>query len=206
MAEPAAALSRDATPGVAGSPQPVLVVDDDAVAVEASLGACRMLGVGRAEVVGRPFATLLEPEARERFGHFWRAFRDSGGHGGPFQLDAPAAAVSVEITVEAEVLPSRHLVSLAPAPQGTPALTLVDGPRTPAQRLEPRPARKPTAREREILGLLATGATDAQIATRLDLSPATVQTHVRNAKAKLGARTRAQAVALALRRGLIPAA
>ena len=37
----------------------------------------------------------------------------------------------------------------------------------------------------------------------LALSPATVQTHVRNAKAKLGARTRAQAVALALQRGLI---
>jgi DNA-binding CsgD family transcriptional regulator len=37
----------------------------------------------------------------------------------------------------------------------------------------------------------------------LALSPATVQTHVRNAKAKLGARTRAQAVALSLQRGLI---
>jgi len=39
----------------------------------------------------------------------------------------------------------------------------------------------------------------------LELSPATVQTHVRNAKAKLGARTRAQAVALAIRSGLIAA-
>ena len=63
--------------------------------------------------------------------------------------------------------------------------------------------REPSAREREVLGLLADGATDGQIAVRLELSPATVQTHVRNAKAKLGARTRAQAVALALQRGLI---
>ena len=184
----------------------MLVVDDEGVTAEASLGACRMLGVGRAEIVDRPFATLLEPEARESFGHFWRAFRASGGHGGPFHLDAPAAAVSVEISVEAEVLPSRHLIALAPATTAQPALTLVDPPDAEPGPSKSRPARKPTAREREILGLLATGATDAQIAARLDLSPATVQTHVRNAKAKLGARTRAQAVALALRRGLIAAA
>jgi len=37
----------------------------------------------------------------------------------------------------------------------------------------------------------------------LALSPATVQTHVRNAKAKLGAATRTQAVALAIRLQLI---
>jgi DNA-binding CsgD family transcriptional regulator len=63
--------------------------------------------------------------------------------------------------------------------------------------------RRPSKREREILGLLARGSTDTQIAEILGLSPATVQTHVRNAKAKLGARTRAQAVALALVGGLI---
>ena len=51
--------------------------------------------------------------------------------------------------------------------------------------------------------LLATGATDNEIADILALSPATVQTHVRNAKTKLGARTRAQAVALAIAHGMI---
>lgn len=63
--------------------------------------------------------------------------------------------------------------------------------------------RCPSRREREVLTLLAGGSTDGQIAEVLELSPATVQTHVRNAKAKLGARTRAQAVALALVSGLI---
>ena len=63
--------------------------------------------------------------------------------------------------------------------------------------------RPPSSREREVLALLAKGLTDAQIAEMLELSPATVQTHVRNAKGKLGARTRAQAVALALASGLI---
>jgi len=64
-------------------------------------------------------------------------------------------------------------------------------------------ARQPSRREREVLALLAKGSTDSQIASELGLSPATVQTHVRNAKAKLGARTRAQAVALSLVSGLI---
>ncbi|MDQ3730181.1 MAG: LuxR C-terminal-related transcriptional regulator [Actinomycetota bacterium] len=65
------------------------------------------------------------------------------------------------------------------------------------------PGRRPSHREREVLALLAQGSTDVQIAELLKLSPATVQTHVRNAKSKLGARTRAQAVALALMGGLI---
>jgi DNA-binding CsgD family transcriptional regulator len=63
--------------------------------------------------------------------------------------------------------------------------------------------RSPSKREREVLTLLARGSTDVKIAETLGLSPATVQTHVRNAKAKLGARTRAQAVALALVGNLI---
>jgi DNA-binding CsgD family transcriptional regulator len=57
-----------------------------------------------------------------------------------------------------------------------------------------------TAREREILGFLATGLSGAAIAADLVLSPETVRTHVRNAMAKLGASTRSQAVALALQR------
>lgn len=56
-----------------------------------------------------------------------------------------------------------------------------------------------TKREREILGALAEGMSGAQIAEKLVLSPETVRTHVRNAMAKLGASTRSQAVALALR-------
>ena len=56
-----------------------------------------------------------------------------------------------------------------------------------------------TKREREILGRLAEGLSGAQIAGELVLSPETVRTHVRNAMAKLGASTRSQAVALALK-------
>ena len=56
-----------------------------------------------------------------------------------------------------------------------------------------------SGREREILGLLANGYSNPEIAQRLFISPETVRTHVRNAMTKLEADTRTQAVALALR-------
>jgi DNA-binding CsgD family transcriptional regulator len=197
---------------VAGSKQALLVVDDDCICLEASLGACRLLGAARSEVVGRPVADLLEADSRERFNHIWRAFRADGGHAEPFALEAPATMVEVGVTVTGGVLPSRHVIAFGP-PHGIPLAAAAARGRVPnADGHGHRPAnatissvRGPTAREREVLGLLATGATDTQIAKLLELSPATVQTHVRNAKAKLGARTRAQAVAMALRRGLIDA-
>ncbi|HYY74293.1 MAG TPA: LuxR C-terminal-related transcriptional regulator [Solirubrobacterales bacterium] len=60
-----------------------------------------------------------------------------------------------------------------------------------------------SVREREILGLLAGGESGAQIAEALVLSPETVRTHIRNAMSKLGATSRAQAVAIAVQRNEI---
>ncbi|MDP8942862.1 MAG: helix-turn-helix transcriptional regulator [Actinomycetota bacterium] len=58
-------------------------------------------------------------------------------------------------------------------------------------------------REREVLGLLAMGASGPEIAERLFISPATVRTHIGNAITKLGAKTRTQAIALALQQRAI---
>ncbi len=58
-------------------------------------------------------------------------------------------------------------------------------------------------REREILGLLAEGRTQGQIASELVISSKTVATHIQHILSKLGVNTRAQAVALAFRRGLV---
>jgi len=186
----------------------IMVVDDDRRCLEANLAACRLLGLPRRAVVGRTFDDFLAPGMRSRVDHVWRAFREGGGHAGPFELSSQAAATEeVHITVTANVLPGRHLLILSSG-----------GMRVGEPEVQPEASRKaqqpanhvsrfsrggPTSREREVLALLAAGATDEQIAGLLELSPATVQTHVRNAKAKLGARTRAQAVALALQGGMI---
>ena len=60
-----------------------------------------------------------------------------------------------------------------------------------------------TQREREVLALLADGLSHQQIGKELSISSETVRTHVRKACERLGARTRTQAVATALRRGLL---
>jgi two-component system, NarL family, response regulator NreC len=60
-----------------------------------------------------------------------------------------------------------------------------------------------TAREVEVLRLLALGHTSAEIATELQLSPRTVETHRARLMRKLGVTTRAELVTYALRRGLI---
>jgi DNA-binding NarL/FixJ family response regulator len=60
-----------------------------------------------------------------------------------------------------------------------------------------------TAREREVLRLLADGHTNEEIGAALFLSPETVRTHVHKAVTRLGVRNRTQAVAKGLREGLI---
>ena len=64
-------------------------------------------------------------------------------------------------------------------------------------------ARTLSPREGEIMGLLSRGLSGEEVAKQLFLSPETVRTHVRNAMSKLGAATRAHAVALSLQRGEI---
>jgi PAS domain S-box-containing protein len=64
--------------------------------------------------------------------------------------------------------------------------------------LHGRRTRALSPREREVLALLARGLTGEQIAERLVLSPETVRTHIRNAREKLGASTRVEAVTMAL--------
>jgi DNA-binding NarL/FixJ family response regulator len=62
---------------------------------------------------------------------------------------------------------------------------------------------EPTAREIEVLQLVADGLVNREIGQHLFLSEETVKSHVRHLLAKLQARSRAHAVAVGFRRGLI---
>lgn len=77
------------------------------------------------------------------------------------------------------------------------------------RRPDPNTGRHPrldslTDRERQIVGLVATGLSNDEIAARLVISPATAKTHVSHAITKLGARDRAQLVVIAYENGLTP--
>jgi DNA-binding NarL/FixJ family response regulator len=66
--------------------------------------------------------------------------------------------------------------------------------------------RRLTPRESEILRTLAAGETTSQVAEQLGISALTVQSHVKNILAKLGVHSKIEAVTLAWRHGLAPAA
>jgi DNA-binding NarL/FixJ family response regulator len=63
--------------------------------------------------------------------------------------------------------------------------------------------RELTPREHEVLGLVATGLTNAEIAHALHLSPLTAKTHVSRILMKLGARDRVQLVVIAYQSGIV---
>jgi DNA-binding NarL/FixJ family response regulator len=81
------------------------------------------------------------------------------------------------------------------APDVEPSLS---GPGRPPRRTGPI-----SAREVEVLQLVADGFTNIEISERLFLSEETIKSHIRHILGKLQARCRAHAVAIALRTGLI---
>jgi len=72
----------------------------------------------------------------------------------------------------------------------------------PRLRRSPEPDTELTRREREVLDLLAQGLSNAAIAERLSVSVHTVRNHIANLSAKLGAHSKLEALAIAVRRGI----
>ncbi|MGW2252732.1 response regulator [Kitasatospora sp. NPDC001660] len=94
----------------------------------------------------------------------------------------------------------RLLERLSEAPKASPAAP-GPAPAQPAARTAELPDGL-TAREAEVLALIAEGLSNTEIAQRLFVSPATVKTHINNLFAKTAVRDRAQAVAYAFRHGI----
>ena len=89
------------------------------------------------------------------------------------------------------------------APSTTRRLIRQVAAQLPTPRREPDGMARLTAREREVLLQVASGASNAEIASRLFLSEATIKTHVGRVLTKLGLRDRVQAVVLAYECGLV---
>jgi DNA-binding NarL/FixJ family response regulator len=107
-----------------------------------------------------------------------------------------ARATTAEALAAALLAAARGLAVLEP---GLAAAWL----RVPAARVAGDGPDALTPREHEVLGLLAEGLGNKAIAARLDVSEHTAKFHVNAILGKLGAGTRAEAIVLAARRGLI---
>jgi DNA-binding NarL/FixJ family response regulator len=121
-------------------------------------------------------------------------------------LRAGASGFVVNETKPAELLHAVRSVSEGNAVL-SPSVTrrLIDELASHPDRHRPIPERleELTAREREVMGLVAMGLTNREIAERLVVSPATAKTHVSRAMLKLHARDRSQLVVLAYQTRLV---
>ena len=194
----------------------MLLVDDQRWCVTANGPACGLLGLKPDEVPWRRIDDFAPASDREKLDEQWEAFLANGAIEGWYQLPLPTGTMlAVEFSATANVLPGRHLSVVMPRAEqpadSTRTLRAARGRavivrRQPRwTRIVPRDAKQLplTEREREVLGLVAGGLRGGDIAEHLVLSPETIKSHVHNAMTKLGAHTRAHAVAIALRTGQI---
>jgi DNA-binding NarL/FixJ family response regulator len=125
-----------------------------------------------------------------------------------YVFDSLAAGASGFLVKDGETADLLHAVRVVAAGESllSPSVTrrvIAEFATAPRRRTAPHPQiRTLTEREAEVVGLVAEGLSNAEIADRLFLSPATVRTHVGRAMLKLDARDRAQLVVFAVQSGL----
>jgi PAS domain S-box-containing protein len=187
------------------SRHPMLIADDQRRWVTGNLAACDLLGIAREEIPWRTMDDFTPPKERKTLEERWAAFLSAGGAEGWYQLYVPdRGSVPVEFSATANVLPARHLSVFIPAGAADEQARNLTRERAWAPVVKEGDARPQlTDREREVMMLVASGLQSGDIAELLFLSPETVKSHVQNALEKLGAHTRAHAVAIALVTGQI---
>jgi DNA-binding NarL/FixJ family response regulator len=122
-------------------------------------------------------------------------------------LRAGASGFLVKHTEPAELLRAVRVVAdgealLSPGVTRRLISAFAERPATPSVEPDARMVDLLTAREREVVALVADGLSNEEIAERWVVSNATVRTHVSRAMTKLNARDRAQLVVFAYRNGL----
>jgi DNA-binding NarL/FixJ family response regulator len=168
----------------------------DVALLDADLPGLDVAEVAR-RIVGHPQeapARVMILAARDTDASLFAALR-AGASGFLVKSSEPAdllEAVRVVATGEARLSPSaaRRLIA-----------AFASRPRPQLPRAEQ--LGQLTAREREVVTLVAAGLSDDEVAARLVISPATAKTHVSRALNKLDVRNRAQLVAVAYQAGLV---
>jgi PAS domain S-box-containing protein len=175
----------------------MVLADDRRQIVDANGAFVKLSGFQRDAVLGR---ALWEFAAGEPFlsPEQWRDELAAGrfsGEGG--LISADGTVIGIQWGATAETVTGQRLVLIVAMS------TSRWGERFRRDLSEDANSGTLSAREAEIVRLVALGAAGPEIADELDISHNTVRTHVRNAMTKLGARSRAHLVAKALGEGHI---
>ena len=156
----------------------------------------------------RPAAVILDVSLPDATGYeICRELREEHGEHLPIVFVSGERSESADRVVGLLIGGDDYLVKPIDPDELTARLRRLITTRSSAPRSEAAPSEDRfsmlTSREREVLSLLAKGLNQEDIARELDISPATVGTHIQRVLGKLGIHSRTQAVALAYREGLV---
>jgi len=167
------------------------LLDEQRRIVEVNGAALRLLGRRRAEVVGRPVYEFVEggPVLSDEE---WHGLLSRGESMGEATIERPNGTVRVQWAAHTETMTGRRLILFV--------VLNVERRRQFRRGVAARTGGL-TEREQEVVHLVALGRSGPEIADELNISHNTVRAHIRNAQRKLGARSRAQLVAMALGEG-----
>jgi PAS domain S-box-containing protein len=168
--------------------------DEERRYVEVNPIHVEIFGRRREELLGRRVDDFLPDEELPTVEEEWREFLRTGEVAGERSYtSADGTVVRVEYAAITETITGRRLV-LAVSATAAP-----DEPRVEPAAIDVSEGLSP--REQEVVRLVAMGMTSREAADELSVSTETVRTHIRNALAKTGTRTRAQLVARVLGNG-----
>jgi PAS domain S-box-containing protein len=175
----------------------MVLVDSSRRLVDVNGAFVKLLGYRQEEMIGRPLFKFVAGGPQFTPAEWKERLATHRYTGEGRLLAADGATIAVQYAATTEVVTGRQLVlvvTLSSSRWGGSfrrVTSSADGPK------------ELSAREREIVRLVALGNTGPEIAEELRITHDTVRTHVRNAMDKAGARSRAQLVAKALGEGLV---
>ena len=176
----------------------MLLADEARSIVDVNHALLRLFGARRAAVVGQHLWDFVDGGPQVTPAQ-WAAALAAGQFTGHSLIVRPdGAGVDVQWGAHTEVVTGGRLVLFVAI--GTSRW----GRQFRRDVPHDQPSNALTEREREIVRLVALGSTGREIADQLHISHETVRTHIRNAMAKLHARSRAHLVAKALAGGHLP--
>jgi PAS domain S-box-containing protein len=168
----------------------MVLLDDRMLHVEVNGAYLVLLGYRRPLLIGRSITEIVEG-GQLMSDDEWSSLASSDNLGEVELVRADGGRVKVDYAAHPTIVTGQRLVLIV-------ALTTTRPHRARRARANAAAARVLSERELQVIDLVALGHSGPEIAHILHITHDTVRTHVRNAQNKLGARSRAQLVALTL--------